>query len=241
MKKILFALIIPLLCTGLYADGSMYTDAGIKPMTKERMKLLPVPADSKNYFILQSFTDQTIVIIGDFAASERSICMMVDKGSNGSIEEFIEYYPDSGKYTPVEKPASRLFTGYPQICRDIIEGRVFKDSTRREIGEQYTHEMASLSLLKVKISEGRSVSRRGHNGRYVRVTDSDLRDTTMSDFYFGIENGEYNLQFRTMYYKSGNSKIEPPLQYSVYCRDSNDPVVKEYVEMLLKLAKDRKV
>ena len=241
MKKVTSILVLVLLCAVLRADGSMYVDSCTRPMTKERMKLLPVPADFKNYFMLQSFENRTIVVIGDFAASEAVICMIVDDGCNGSADRIIEYYPAADKFTTVEKPTTRLFTGYPQICRDIIEGKVFKDSTRIQGGNEYTHEMASMPILKRKISEGRFVSRRGHDGRYVRLTDADLKDTTMADFYFGVETGLYSLQFRTMYYKSGNVKIEPLLPYSVYCRDTNDPIVKEYVEMLLKMARDRKV
>ena len=66
--------------------------------------------------------------------------------------------------------------------------------------------------------------------------DAGTKPMTMCDFYFGIGKGLYSLQFRTLYYKSGGVKMEPPIQYSVYCRESADPVVKEYVEMLLRLA-----
>ena len=241
MKKILAVLTISLFCATLYADGSMYTDAIVKPITKDRMKLLPVPSDYKNYFILQSFEDQTVVVIGDFAASEKTICLIIDKNSVGKIDEVWEYYPDADKFTRVEKPSTRLYTGYPQICRDIIEGKVFKDPSRKNSNSEYTHEMASLPILKTKIAEGRVIVKRGSNGRYVRYTDPDPRDTTMADFYFGIETGLYSLQFRTMYYKSGGTKIEPTVQYSVYCKNSKDPIVKEYVEMLLKMAQDRKM
>ncbi|HNX59391.1 MAG TPA: hypothetical protein PKK43_09835, partial [Spirochaetota bacterium] len=159
--------------------------------------------------------------------------------SDNTIDEIIEYYPETATFGYPVKPSTKLFSDYPKIKKDIIEGTVFKDSSR-VIGTEYTHEMASLPVLLQRIREGRYVSKRGTNGIYVRNMDSDQRSSIMSDFYFARVQGEYFLQFRTNYYKSGNLRAEPLIQYSVYCKESSDPVVKEYVEMLLKKAREKR-
>jgi hypothetical protein len=209
-------------------------------ITKENLATLPVPSDFKNYYILQSFDKVTNVIIADFGGAEKTICLLVDKGSDGKLEEIWEYYPDSGQYARPEKPTSSLFSGYPQIIRDIIEGTVF-NKLGKAGSKEYTHAMASLPVLKQKIQEGRMVSRRGHDGRYVRLVDPDMKNSTMSDFYFGKEIGAYDLQFKTLYYKNGTIKIEPLINYSVFAKGSHDAVIAEYVEALLKMAKDKKL
>jgi hypothetical protein len=156
------------------------------------------------------------------------------------VDEVIEYYPESGTFSYPPKPTTKLFSEYPRIKRDIIEGKVFKDSAKAN-NTEYTHEMASLPVLLLRIKEGRHVSKRGPNGVYVKNTDPDLRNTIMSDYYCAREQGRYFLQFRTLYYKSGSSKIVPPIQHSVYCRDSSDPIVKEYVEMLFIRAREKRI
>jgi hypothetical protein len=207
---------------------------------KANMASLPVPDDYKTYFVLQSIGGVTNVIIADFAGGEKKICLIVDNNSDGTIDEIWEYFPDTNQYTRPDKPTTPLFTSYPQIKNDIIEGKVFNRMSSGA-NRSYTHEMASLPDVKLKISEGRSVAKWGHDGRYVRLMDPDADSTTMADFYFGKEVGLYSLQFKTNYYKRGGAKIEPTVKYSVYARRSKDPVIKEYVEALLKEAKDRRL
>lgn len=206
---------------------------------KDNLSSLPVPEDYKTYYILQSIEDVTVVVIADFAGAEKKICLITDNNSDGTIDTIWEYYPDTKQYSRPEKPTTALFTSYPQIKNDIIEGKVF---AKIESGgsSAYTHVMASLPDLRKKIVEGRVVTKWGHDGRYVRIVDPDTSATTMADFYFGRETGLYSLQFRTNYYKRAGIKIEPTIKYSVYARRSKDPVIKEYVETLLKEAKDRK-
>jgi hypothetical protein len=217
--------------------GFAGVDVANVPITRENMAFLPVPEDYKTYYILQSIEDVTVVVIADFAGTEKKICLITDKNSDGTIDTVWEYYPDSKQYARPDKPTTSLFTSYPQIKNDIIEGKVF---AKIEAGSNaYTHVMASLPELKVKLREGRVVTRWGHDGRYVRIVDPDTSQTTMADFYFGKESGVYSLQFRTNYYKRAGTKIEPTIKYSVYSRRSKDPVIKEYVEALLKQAKEK--
>jgi hypothetical protein len=240
MKKIILSVIIITVFGLITAWGAINSDMMTTPITKEGLKLLPVPEDYKNYFILQSFEKITIVVIGDFGGQEKVICQIIDRGSDGSVDEINEYYPDTDTYGRPDKPTTRLFSGYPEIKKEIIEGKVFRDPKQNN-KDVYTHEMASLPILKDKIKEGRYVTRRGANGRYVRYIDPDIKSSTMADFFFGKDNGSYSLQFRTLYYKNGTIRIEPVLQYSVFCRGSHDPVVVEYVESLLKYTKENRI
>jgi hypothetical protein len=240
MKRICILLFSLFIMSAVSGAEKISIDSATKPITRDSLALMPVPGDSKNYFILQSIGNNTNVVIGDFSGAEKVICLISDRNSDGTVDDIYEYYPDSRKGTTVAKPTSRLYTGYPQIKRDIIEGKVFKDSSRTG-GSEYTHEMISLPVILAKIKEGRFITRRGSDGWYVRYTDPDLKDTTMADFFFGKEQGLNSLQFRTLYYKNGGVKIEPTIVYSVYCRSSKDYVVAEYVDMLLKLAKERKL
>jgi hypothetical protein len=239
MKKIIFILCGCIVYAALVVLPAANLEIATIIITKENMATLPVPGDFKNYYILQSFDKVTNVILADFSGSEKIICLIVDKGSDGTLDEVWEYYPDSEQYARLEKPTSSLFSGYPQIKRDIIEGKVFNKIGKT--GNEYTHAMASLPVVKQKIQEGRVVSRRGHDGRYVRLVDPDIKDATMSDFYFGKEVGAYDLQFKTLYYKNGTIKIEPLINYSVFAKGSHDAIIAEYVEALLKMAKNKKI
>jgi hypothetical protein len=240
MRKIIFVFCGFILYAGYVALPAANAEIATIIITKENLATLPVPSDFKNYYILQSFDKVTNVIIADFGGAEKTICLLVDKNSDGTLDDIWEYYPDSGQYARPEKPTSSLFSGYPQIKRDIIEGKVF-NKIGKAGNTEYTHAMASLPIVKQKIQEGRMVSRRGHDGRYVRLVDPDIKDSTMSDFYFGKEIGAYDLQFKTLYYKNGTIKIEPLINYSVFAKGSHDAVIAEYVEALLKMAKDKKL
>jgi hypothetical protein len=217
-----------------FADQSS-SDAMKTPLIKENLKFLPVPDDCRNYYVLQAFENETNILIGDFGGAEKIICLVMDKGCDGTIDGIVEYYPEINKYVKLKVPTTKLFTNLTQMKKDIIEGNVFRDP-RRADKNLYTHVMASMPLLLEKMNEGMYVTKRGANGRYVRCLDPDLKKTTMADFFFGKDQNAYSLQFRTVYYKSGLSKIEPAIQYSVFCKDTRDPVVAEYVERLLKMA-----
>jgi hypothetical protein len=112
------------------------------------------------------------------------------------------------------------------IKRDIISGKVFR--------ENYSYKMKSLDTLKYKLKEGTDIYPFDY-GYSVKFYDPDEPTTIMSEFYFAKRGGRYDLMFKTDYYKLYNMKIQPPLPYSVYCKNSRDPIVAETVEELLKL------
>ena len=70
-KHILLFCLILLVTTSTSTMSSImnYTTARYRAseaFTKDKMRLLPIPRDFRNYFILQSIDDTTNVLIGDF-------------------------------------------------------------------------------------------------------------------------------------------------------------------------------
>ena len=198
-----------------------------EPLSKEKMKLLPLPADFRNYFFLQSVDNDTYVLIGDFTGSERFFSLMMDQGSDNTIDHVTEYYPDSLKFRlKTESSSQYAGPGIEKLKREIITGEIFH--------RNYTYKMRSLDTLQYKLKEGTDIFQHEH-GYTVKFYDPDEPTTIMSEFFFGKKLGRYDLIFKTNYYKIYKMKIIPPVPFSVYCKDSKDPIIAEYVESLLKL------
>ncbi len=197
-----------------------------EPITRDRLRFLPVPADFRNYFLLQSIGDVTNVVIGDFVGAEKFICLVTDQGSDDVIDNVVEYYPDIKKYTQPGKPTTAFFTNLKDIKKQIIEGTIFRNT--------YSNKMNSVDLLKQRLERGRDIYRTGY-GYSVKVYDPDNPSTIMSEFFFSKRGGKYDLIFATYYYRVFNTQISPSIYFSVYCKDSKDPMIAEVVESLLKM------
>ena len=198
-----------------------------EPVSKEKMKLLPIPADFRNYFFLQSVDNDTYVLIGDFTGSERFFSQIMDQNSDNTVDRVTEYFPDSQKFRiKMESSSQYAGPGLEKLKREIITGEIFHRT--------YTYKMRSLDTLQYKLKEGTDVFQYEH-GYTVKFYDPDEPTTIMSEFFFGKKQGRYDLIFKTNYYKIYKMKIIPPVPFSVYCRDSKDSVVAEYVESLMKM------
>ena len=200
-----------------------------KPVSKEKMRLLPVPKDFRNYFLLQSIDNDTYIIIGDFSGPQKFITRITDKNSDNTIDGVIEYYPDTKKMIYKKKPANKEYYDLKKIKKDIIEGTIFR--------ENYSYKMKSIDVLKYKLKQGTDIFP-FNIGFNVKFFDQDAPTSIMSEFLFSKiykEKGRYNLIFKTNYYKLYKLKIMPPIKYSVFCKNSKDPVVAETVEELLKM------
>ncbi len=62
--------------------------------------------------------------------------------------------------------------------------------------------------------------------------DEEKTTTPMSEFFFKLKGDRNDLVFKTNYYKLYNTIIRPPISFSVYCKNSKDPVVAKYVKEL---------
>lgn len=221
-----FTLLLLIAAIALFADGSVSSDLAIDRITPEKIKLMPVTRDFRNYFLLQAIEDETNIIIGDFVGAEKKIVIIQDSGVDGTIDSVIEYYPELSKTIRPEKTTSDLFTEMTTLKKDIISGKSFSDN--------YAYKMRSLPSLVEKLKKGSDIFKYRH-GYTVKLYDPDKPSTIMSEFFFGRKDGAYDLIFKTNYYKLYNTVIVPPMQYSVYCEKSTDPVVKDTVEQLIKI------
>jgi len=205
-------------------------DLQIKKLTVDRMKLFPVPADNINYIFMQAIGKDSTIVIGDFSGLEKMIIMIVDQNSDNTIDSVIEYFPLTKDLRVKTDSQSRFFNkDIAKLKKDIIEGSVYKGN--------YTDDMKSLktleSVLKNPDTNSLTTEVYGFNIRFFEV---DERQRNSAIFSYGKKESGYYLQFRTEYYrKDFKTEENPILRYSVYCKDTNDPVVKETVENLFKV------
>jgi len=202
-----------------------------KPVTRARLKTFPVPKDYRNYFLFQSIDDDSNVLIGDFTGTEKLISQIFDRKSLNKITLVNEYFPDK-RMEPVQKrySSSEFFKkigSIEKLKREIISGSVFKTN--------YAYKMYSLDTLKVLLKQNTGIYKWGH-GYSVKLNDPDT-NKIMGEFFFGKrhDTGRYDLIFKTSYYPLFRSEIHPIVKYSVFCKNSNDPIVKEVVDELLQL------
>lgn len=208
--------------------GTFYTE----PISREKLKMFPIPSDYRNYFFLQSIDNNTSVIIGDFTGAEKIVAHILDEGSDNTIDKVFDYYPDSNKIkTPKESKSIFFKSNIADLKQDIIDGKIFR--------ENYSYKMKSLETIMFKLEQGTDISQYG-DGYSIKFYDPDAPSTIMSEFYFSKKLGRYDLIFKTNYYKLFRSNIQPPVNFSVYCKNSNDPVVAKVVEDLLVKVKDIK-
>ena len=207
-----------------------FDDIQIKKLTMDRMKLLPVPSDNINYFFMQSIENETDIIIGDFSGLEKKIIMIVDDKSDNTIDTVFEYYPQTKVLKKGNSSQSKFFiTDMAKLKKDIIEGSVYKGN--------FTDNMKSLRILENVLTDQNTNNLYADvYGFNVKLFESDERHKNSALFSYGKNEVGYYLQFKTEYYrKTFNTVQKPVLKYSVYCRNSNDPVVKETVENLFKI------
>ena len=198
----------------------------IHPISIEKARIFPVPKDHRNYFFFQSIGDESTIVIGDFTGSHRLISLIIDRDSDQKVDKIYDYYPDKKITISPRHSKSQFYDkNFERLTRKIISGAMFQDT--------YSYRMKSLRALKRKIEEGSKI-RKQDDGYKAIIYDPDASSTAMSEFFFSKRIGRYNLVFRTKYYKIFNTSIEPPLEYSVYCLNSKNKVVKEIVVALLK-------
>jgi hypothetical protein len=205
--------------------GKLFDETNL--ITEDTLKFITPPNDFRNYFMLQSIDDTTVILVGNFVGAEKIITLITDKGSDNTIDSIVDYYPDSKKYQRGKTSVSQLVkTDIAEFKKDIIEGVVFD--------KNYSYQMKSLKTVKSKLIKGKDIFN-SDAGFLIIAYDPEKTSTPMNKFYFKIKDNRYDLMFQTIYYKLYNTNIQPPVSFSVYCKDSKDPVVGEYVKELLKL------
>jgi len=231
-KNNLVLLTIPvlILCfygTYLYSQQIFKSNEFIQSdISPDRLQFMPVTEDFRNYFVLQCIGNTVSVLIGDFTSTEKVISLAKDKNGDGKPDEVYEYFPDNKKLTTPLKPTTAFYKSIDDLKKDIISGDIFSVN--------YSYKMNSLPLLKAKLKTGRDVYRFKY-GYSVKMYDPDAPTTITGEYFFGKNDGKYDLIFTTYYYKLYRTKISPPLSYSVYCKDTTDKYIADIVEELLKM------
>jgi hypothetical protein len=215
--------ITPLLSEGL-------EDLQTKKLKEDRLAYFPVPRDNINYLFMQSIGNDTSIVIGDFSGVEKKIIMIVDKNNDNTIDSVFEYFPLTKDLKAKKDSQSKFFTkDIAKFKKDIIEGTVYKGN--------YTDNMKSLNTLENILNNSDTNSLNADvYGFNIRYYESDERHKNAALFSYGKSAEGYYLQFKTEYYRKDYKTVQQPvLKYSVYCKDSNDSVVKETVENLFKV------
>lgn len=229
MKKLITLSILILITSSAFPV--LIDDIQVKKLDADRLKLFPVPQDHRNYFFLQSIQDLTQIVIGDFSRSDNKRLILITLGSDfNTIKSVIEYQPDKKSLRLRKESESPFFTrDIARLKKDIITGTLFNDN--------HSDKMKSYDALEMifKKNDATTVLPDTY-GFTVKLTEVDEINKPMALFTFGKSETGYYLQFRTEYYRinSGNT-VTPILRYSVYCKDTNDPTVRELVEELFKI------
>lgn len=201
-----------------------------KKLTIDRMKYFPVTPDNINYIFMQSIENDSVIVIGDFSGLEKVIVMIIDKNSDNTIDAVLEYYPLTRDLRRKTESQSKFFNkDIAKLKKDIIEGAVYKGN--------YTDNMKSLKTLESILNnpDTRSLYADVY-GFNIKFYEIDELKRSSALFSYGKASAGYYLQFKTDYYrKDYKTEQKPVLRYSVFCRDTNDPVIKETVENLFKI------
>ncbi len=229
MKKFLTLTALLLILT-VPVFSSALDDLQMRPVTADRIKWFPVPQDNLNYMFLQSIGDDSYIVIGDFSGVAKIIVLITDNNNDNTIDSVVEYFPETKNFRVSKISESRFFTtDIAKLKKDIISGTIYN--------KNYTDEMKSNDTLEslLKRGNGNAVSEDVY-GVNIKLFEVDEINKHSASFAYGKSAGGYYLQFKTEYYrKDFKTEKRPVLGYSVYCRDSNDPVVKEAVENLFKI------
>jgi len=228
MKKMISIITAIILTAGIAI--AIITDLQIKAIEPDRLKFFPVTEDNKNYFFLQSINNVTRIIIGDFTQPEKRIVMITLDKDYTTIKSVTEYLPVTDEIRTLNESVSKFFTTeVNKLKRDIITGSIYKNN--------YTDTMQSLNALEsvLKRKDAHSIFPDVY-GFSVKYSDVDDRKKHSAIFSYGKAIKGYYLIFKTEFYRESfiSTRI-PVLKYSVYCKDTNDPVIQETVENLFKL------
>ena len=230
MKNLSMILLFLFICgTSLFSQE--YDDLQEKFINNDRLKLFP--AEGKNYFFLISVNDKTQIVIGDLSRTDKKIILINLNDDYTTIKSVIEYSPATKQMSTRKDSDSKLFsTDIVKFKKDIITGAIFKGNN--------ANDMKSYGELEgiFKQNDSSRIFPEVY-GFSVKLTEVDESNKVMAMYTFGnhIVYGYY-LQFKTFYFRENPmSEKQPKLKYSVYSKNTHDPVIIEYVDTLFKIRK----
>lgn len=196
-------------------------------ISKRRMMNLPIPESNENYAFLQSFLETTNIIIGNFAEGEKVITWIQDANADGKVEQVIYYYPELGKFKEAPNP-QELYSEekFKDLKIAILNGKQGEINPNRE-GIPPLKNLIEKNSDKIEVQKNK-------NGYVVRIPDVD--DVTRTRITFMYSNNRvkgYDLVFEVEYHNVRETLVAPVIKHCVYCKNSVDPVIKEYAQDLL--------
>jgi len=230
MKKMTIVLLLSLiLCPSLYSQ--QYDDLQERPINNSRLKLFPSPVEGKNYFFLQSINDKTRIVIGDFTQVEKKIILINLNDDYTTIKSVVEYIPLKNQLRVRKESDSKFFTtDIVKLKRDIITGAIYKGNNAEPMKS-----MGDL-ISEFELNDASKIMAEVY-GFTVKITEVDT-EKNMGLFTFGNTVKGYYMQFKTLFYRENPMSVRiPVLKYSVYSKNTHDPIIQEYVETLFKIRK----
>jgi len=203
-------------------------------ITVKMLRELPVPSSSENYVFLQSFDRTTNVVIGNFAQGEKIVTLISDEDGDEEVDYIVHYFFETNKYTKEAQPR----TLYPKdafiaLKKDIINGTKSSDIYPNDEGAVFLRRLISSKSDKMDVIKTRQ-------GYTVKVTDADEKSLTRLLFMYS-DNGVNgaDLVFFVAYTNVYETRVQPIIQYCVYCQNSFDPTIKAVVTELLNLTAEK--
>jgi len=193
------------------------------------IRRLPVPKTRENYVILQSIDRVTNIVIGNFLSGEGIITLYRDSDSDGKVDfvarwfqstNKVQYLPLPAKLCPPEK--------FKSMKMKILDGK--SDS------ELYSNKEGGPYIKKVML--GNSTVRKWRHGFRVIQYDIDSPSKIRTSFFYEYKPKHgASAVFDVKYYHMGRIDLSPIINIGVYCKDSKDSVMIEYMKDLLKYTK----
>ncbi len=199
-------------------------------VTVRKMRDLPIPSSSEDYAFLQSIDNVTNIVLGSFSNSENKITLISDENADEVVDYIIHYYTDTKKFTKEPNPSSVYGKeAFIQMKKDIING------TRR--GPIVPNNEGLIFLKRLINGKNEAIAvLKTKQGYTVKITDADEKSMTRTRYMYS-NNGSrgVDLVFFIAYTNVYETRVQPVIQYSVYCNNSFDPTVKAVVDDLLKI------
>lgn len=202
-------------------------------VTVKKLRDLPIPASSEDYAFLQSFDTVTNVVIGNFSQAESIITLVTDENGDEVVDYIIHYNHDMKKFTKEANPSSIYSKeAFIQLKKNIINGSQGGGVIPNNEGAVFLKRLVSSKMDTMDLMKTRQ-------GYTVKITDADDKSLTRLRYMFS-DNGIHgvDLVFHVAYTNVYETRVQPVIQYCVYCQNSMDPTVKETVSELLALTSE---
>jgi hypothetical protein len=196
-------------------------------MTNRRLQNLPIPISNENYAFIQSIGNVTNVVIANFAEGQHIITWIQDENADATVDQVVYYYPETNKFR-VEPNPEEVYSAenFKKVKTDILNGVQ---------GEIYPNREGIPPLKKLLENTSDKIEvQKTKNGYRVRIPDADIKSTTRITFLYSNNRAEgYDFVVDVEYHNVRETLIAPIIRRSIYCKNSNDPLIKEVTQDLL--------